>query len=312
MNKDTVVKYNVDDDPIVSRKKPRYGLDYYFATGKRVIDTANNYIILINDIKLYMALDNNGEPGEWNLIVPDDKINTDISDEFKYSIGPQHTFGYPLYPNDANQPDYPDSGLPALPDESDPNYLSKTEEILNQQLEYFSANTYTGLIWYKIECDNFNTIIDYGNVTITDIPVSEVQPVYDPDNPETIIDYTFEDNLSEQGEPDLVDGNADESDNMPIIQGYLYNGVFYLDIAHTESIIAETGVIYVDLTDNTQYLWIGNQFVPVVQGYLYEGIFYTDREHTQSIIPETNTIYIDLATNQSYIWNGSNYVEYYY
>ena len=208
VNKDTLVKYNVDDDPN-NNNEPRYGLDYYFACGNRVPDYGKEYYILINNIKLYMALDNNGEPGEWNLIVPDDKINHQIYKEFEYSIGPQHTFGYPLYPG---------NGLPDLPEPSNnsnltPDDLKKKNEILNEQLEYFSSNTFTGVIWYKIECDNFNTIIDSGTVTITDVPVKEITTIYDTQNPEVITDYKWNDNLADQG---IGEGDSDtnaENDN---------------------------------------------------------------------------------------------------
>ena len=50
-----------------------------------------------------------------------------------------------------------------------------------------------------------------------------------------------------------------------IIDGYLYNGQFYTDSAHTQLITPEGGKIYVDLTtsDNLQYRWSGSVYSQV-------------------------------------------------
>jgi len=51
-----------------------------------------------------------------------------------------------------------------------------------------------------------------------------------------------------------------------VIEGYLYNGVFYSDSAHTVVIPAETGKIYVDLTTEKTYRWSGSVYVEISQG----------------------------------------------
>ena len=45
-----------------------------------------------------------------------------------------------------------------------------------------------------------------------------------------------------------------------IIEGYLYNGAFYSDSAHTTQITPETGKIYVDLETDKQYRWSGTAY----------------------------------------------------
>ena len=46
-----------------------------------------------------------------------------------------------------------------------------------------------------------------------------------------------------------------------VIEGYLYNGAFYEDSAHTKLITAETGKIYIDLATNNTYRWGGSVYV---------------------------------------------------
>ena len=46
-----------------------------------------------------------------------------------------------------------------------------------------------------------------------------------------------------------------------VIEGYLYNGAFYEDSAHTKLITAETGKIYIDLATNKTYRWGGSVYV---------------------------------------------------
>lgn len=48
-----------------------------------------------------------------------------------------------------------------------------------------------------------------------------------------------------------------------IIEGYLYNGVFYEDSSHTEALTGETGKIYVDLSTNKTYRWSGSLYVEI-------------------------------------------------
>ena len=48
-----------------------------------------------------------------------------------------------------------------------------------------------------------------------------------------------------------------------IIEGYLYEGVFYEDSAHTTPITGETSKIYVDLSTNKTYRYSGSQYVEI-------------------------------------------------
>ena len=48
-----------------------------------------------------------------------------------------------------------------------------------------------------------------------------------------------------------------------IIEGYLYNGIFYEDSAHTTPITGEVSKIYVDLSTNKTYRWSGSQYVEI-------------------------------------------------
>lgn len=48
-----------------------------------------------------------------------------------------------------------------------------------------------------------------------------------------------------------------------VIEGYLYEGDFYTDAAHTDIITPETGKIYVDLTTEKTYRWGGTAYVVI-------------------------------------------------
>ena len=48
-----------------------------------------------------------------------------------------------------------------------------------------------------------------------------------------------------------------------VIEGYLYNGHFYEEAAHTTEITGETGKIYVDLSTEKTYRWSGTAFVEI-------------------------------------------------
>jgi hypothetical protein len=48
-----------------------------------------------------------------------------------------------------------------------------------------------------------------------------------------------------------------------VIEGYLYNGKFYAESAHTTEIVGEAGKIYTDLTTNKTYRWGGSAFVEI-------------------------------------------------
>lgn len=48
-----------------------------------------------------------------------------------------------------------------------------------------------------------------------------------------------------------------------VIEGYLYNGKFYKESAHTTAISGEGGKIYVDLSTGVTYRWSGTTFVEI-------------------------------------------------
>lgn len=48
-----------------------------------------------------------------------------------------------------------------------------------------------------------------------------------------------------------------------VIEGYLYNGKFYKESAHTTAITGEGGKIYVDLSTEVTYRWSGSKFVEI-------------------------------------------------
>lgn len=64
-----------------------------------------------------------------------------------------------------------------------------------------------------------------------------------------------------------------------IIEGYLYNGHWYLDAEHTQEVPGQANKIYVDLSNDKSYRWSGSQFVEIssslalgeTAGTAYEG-----------------------------------------
>lgn len=48
-----------------------------------------------------------------------------------------------------------------------------------------------------------------------------------------------------------------------VLEGYLYNGKFYKETAHTTAITGEGGKIYVDLTTNYSYRWSGSTYIKI-------------------------------------------------
>lgn len=50
-----------------------------------------------------------------------------------------------------------------------------------------------------------------------------------------------------------------------VIEGYLYNGKFYKEAAHTTEITGELGKIYTDVATNLTYRWSGTKFVEISQ-----------------------------------------------
>ena len=55
-----------------------------------------------------------------------------------------------------------------------------------------------------------------------------------------------------------------------VIEGYYYNGNFYIDSAHTQLITPETGKIYVDLDTNKSYRWGGTTYVEISQSTIHK------------------------------------------
>ena len=48
-----------------------------------------------------------------------------------------------------------------------------------------------------------------------------------------------------------------------VLEGYLYNGAFYVDDAHAQQITPEHGKIYVALDTNKTYRWSGTLYVEI-------------------------------------------------
>ena len=65
----------------------------------------------------------------------------------------------------------------------------------------------------------------------------------------------------------IISGVIDPS-NLPsyvddVIEGYYYEGAFYLDAGHTTAITGELGKIYVDLSTDTSYRWSGSSYISI-------------------------------------------------
>ena len=55
-----------------------------------------------------------------------------------------------------------------------------------------------------------------------------------------------------------------------VVEGYLQEGVFYEDEAHTNALTGESGKIYVDLTTNHSYRWTGSAYIVIASGDMVE------------------------------------------
>lgn len=53
-----------------------------------------------------------------------------------------------------------------------------------------------------------------------------------------------------------------------VVEGYYYNGAFYSDSNHTQSITAETSKIYIDLSTEESYRYSGTVYVKITNGAL--------------------------------------------
>jgi len=107
-----------------------------------------------------------------------------------------------------------------------------------------------------------------------------------------------------------------------IIEGYLYNGVFYADSSHTEALTGETGKIYVDLSTNKTYRWSGSLYVEISEslaigtttGTAYDGGLgaglasdVSSLQTTVNAIPNTYVVKSS-GTNKGVITNSTTYV----
>jgi hypothetical protein len=98
-----------------------------------------------------------------------------------------------------------------------------------------------------------------------------------------------------------------------VIDGYLYNGAFYSDSAHTTEITPSAEKYYYDKTgsalyyydfENTEY--VAFYEYEVIDGYYYNGAFYSDAEHTTEITPAANKYYRSLANSLVYYYDTEN------
>ena len=55
-----------------------------------------------------------------------------------------------------------------------------------------------------------------------------------------------------------------------VVEGYLQEGVFYEDEAHTNALTGASGKIYVDLTTNHSYRWTGSAYIVIASGDMVE------------------------------------------
>lgn len=107
-----------------------------------------------------------------------------------------------------------------------------------------------------------------------------------------------------------VPGSMDE-----IIEGYYYNGNFYLDSAHQQEITGEESKIYVDLETNKTYRWGGTTYVEISSslalgetvGTAYEGNKGKANADAIAALQETvGGINDDLDDKVDKIYEGSN------
>ena len=156
----TLVGYYINDNSVYqydSENPIKYALDYYFISGK-ITDVSNNNdninVSLLDDIKLSFAEDILGEPGEWTVV----SRTVTSSDGYQHiSLAPQYTWGYPRCT-------YTEQGNIDISD-------VPVEGKLDDNEDDFKNTTLTKTIWYKIECPNYKTIMDKGELTINGVPL---------------------------------------------------------------------------------------------------------------------------------------------
>ena len=104
-----------------------------------------------------------------------------------------------------------------------------------------------------------------------------------------------------------------------VIEGYYYNGNFYLDSAHQQLIPPEGGKIYVDLTDgsNKTYRWGGTVYVEISEslalgetaGTAYEGNKgKANADAIAALQEDMNDLNDDLASKVDKLYQGTNEV----
>lgn len=109
-----------------------------------------------------------------------------------------------------------------------------------------------------------------------------------------------------------VPGSMDE-----IIEGYYYNGNFYLDSAHQQEITGEESKIYVDLETNKTYRWGGTTYVEIssslalgeTAGTAYEGNKGKANADAIAVLQEDmNDLNDNLSSKVDKLYQGTNEV----
>ena len=109
-----------------------------------------------------------------------------------------------------------------------------------------------------------------------------------------------------------VPGSMDE-----IIEGYYYNGEFYLDSTHQQKITGEESKIYVDLETNKTYRWGGTTYVEIssslalgeTAGTAYEGNKGKANADAIAVLQEDmNGLNDDLSSKVDKLYQGTNEV----
>ena len=109
-----------------------------------------------------------------------------------------------------------------------------------------------------------------------------------------------------------VPGSMDE-----IIEGYYYNGNFYLDASHQQEITGEESKIYVDLETNKTYRWSGTTYVEIsaslalgeTTGTAYEGSKgKANADAIAALQEDMNDLNDNLSSKVDKLYQGTNEV----
>ena len=125
------------------------------------------------------------------------------------------------------------------------------------------------------------------------------------------------------------------------VYGYYASGGEFYDANYQRINVGNTETLYINITDNTQYIWNGSTFVEynpddinykwytangskydiqsnllhkyIVKGYLSDGKFYSDSGHTKVIDPNDTlynrfTVFVDRPSSTGYNYDGTKYV----